>query len=150
MKKRVVLSVAAALLMGSTIVGAADAEESIEYRQNVFSVMKWHFGPMGGMVKGKIDFDAEDFSRRAALIAALAKMPKEGFAEGTDMGETRAKSEIWENKEKFDGGMDAMVEKADALVEVANSGDLDQIKPAFGALAKTCKGCHDNFREESK
>jgi len=43
-----------------------------------------------------------------------------------------------------------MVEKADALAEVAKSGDLDQIKPAFGALAKTCKGCHDNFREESK
>ena len=149
MKKALVSGMAVAMLvMGSLAHASEEADKAIEYRQNVFNVIKWHFGPMGGMVKGKVDFDAADFARRAELVAALAKMPAEGFGEGTDMGDTRAKAEIWQNKAKFDEGMSLMAERAAALAEVAKAGDMNTIKPAFGELAKTCKGCHDNFREE--
>lgn len=148
MKKHLITAIAAAAITMSATAGAVDADKAIEYRQGVFNAMKWHFGPMVGMIKGKIDYDAADFERRAKLIAALAQMPQEGFAEGTDAGDTDAKAEIWENKAKFDQGMKMMVEKSAALAEVAKSGDMAKIKPAFGALGKTCKGCHDNFREE--
>lgn len=124
------------------------AEKAIDYRKNVFSVIKWHFGPMAGMVKGKIDFDAADFQRRAELVAALAQMPQEGFIEGSDKGDTNAKPEIWQNKGKFDGGMKMLVENSAALAEASKSGDMAKIKPAFGKLAKNCKGCHDNFKKD--
>lgn len=148
MNKIIVLGMTAAVLMGSTLAAATDVEEAIEYRQSVFNTIKWNFAPMAGMVKGKIDFDAAEFSRRADIVAVLATMPREGFIEGSDMGETDAKSAIWENKDKFDSGMDALAENAAALAEAAKSGDMNVIKPVFGKLGKTCKGCHDDFRNE--
>ncbi|BBB31020.1 c-type cytochrome [Neptunomonas japonica] len=148
MKKIYAIGLAAAVLMGSNLAVADKVEDAIEYRQGVFKTIKWNFGPMVGMVKGKIDFDAADFSRRADLVAVLAKMPGEGFIEGSDMGDTDAKSEIWENKAEFDKGMDALAENAAALAVAAQSGDMSVIKPAFGQLGKTCKGCHDDFREK--
>lgn len=148
MKKAFVIGMAAAVLMGSTLASASDVEEAIEYRQGVFKTIKWNFAPMAGMVKGKIDFDAAEFSRRADMVAVLAKMPREGFIDGSDIGDTDAKPEIWENKEKFNAGMDALAKNAAALADAAKSGDMNVIKPAFGELGKTCKGCHDNFRVE--
>ena len=148
MKKIFVIGMAAALLMGSHVASATDVEDAIEYRQGVFKTIKWNFGPMAGMVKGKIDFDAAEFSRRADLVAVLAKMPGEGFIEGSDIGDTDAKPEIWQNKDKFDEGMNALAKNAAALADAAKSGDMNVIKPAFGELGKTCKGCHDNFRVE--
>lgn len=148
MKKIIIIGIAASVLMGSHLASATDVEDAIEYRQGVFKTIKWNFGPMAGMVKGKIDFDAAEFSRRADLVAVLSKMPGEGFIEGSDMGDTDAKPEIWENKDKFDAGMDALAKNAAALADAAKSGDMSVIKPAFGELGKTCKGCHDNFRVE--
>lgn len=148
MKRIFVIGMATSILMGSQLASATDVEDAIEYRQGVFKTIKWNFGPMAGMVKGKIDFDAAEFSRRADLVAVLAKMPGEGFIDGSDMGDTDAKPEIWENKDKFDSGMDALAKNAAALADAAKSGDMNIIKPAFGELGKTCKGCHDNFRVE--
>lgn len=148
MKKVIIIGIAASVLMGSHLASATDVEDAIEYRQGVFKTIKWNFGPMAAMVKGKIDFDAAEFSRRADLVAVLSKMPGEGFIEGSDMGDTDAKPEIWENKDKFDAGMDALAKNAAALADAAKSGDMSVIKPAFGELGKTCKGCHDNFRVE--
>ncbi|WP_028469867.1 c-type cytochrome [Neptunomonas japonica] len=148
MKKIYAIGLAVTVLTGSNLALADKVEDAIEYRQGVFKTIKWNFGPMAGMVKGKIDFDATEFSRRADLVAVLAKMPGEGFIDGSDMGDTDAKSEIWENKAEFDKGMDALAENAAALAVAAQSGDMSVIKPAFGQLGKTCKGCHDDFREK--
>ena len=148
MKKIFVIGMTAVVLMGSTLATATDIEDAIEYRQGVYNTIKWNFGPMAAMVKGKIDFDAAEFSRRADVVAVLAKLPREGFIDGSDVGDTDAKPEIWENKDKFNEGMDALAKNAAALADAAKSGDMDVIKPAFGTLGKTCKGCHDDFRVE--
>jgi cytochrome c556 len=34
------------------------------------------------------------------------------------------------------------------LNKAAQSGDLENIKKAFGATGQTCKGCHDDFRKK--
>jgi cytochrome c556 len=34
------------------------------------------------------------------------------------------------------------------LNSVAKSGNLDQIKAAFGPVGQACKACHDDFRKE--
>ncbi|MBR9830247.1 MAG: cytochrome c, partial [Oceanospirillales bacterium] len=112
-----------------------------------FSAMAWHFGTMGAMVKGKMDYDAEDFSRRAEIVAQLSKLPMEGFIPGSYTGETDALPAIEQEWDKFEGGMNTLIENTAVLAEVAKSGDMDQIKPAFGEVGKTCKGCHDNFKD---
>ncbi len=48
--------------------------------------MAYNFGDIGAMLKGKKDFDADVAAMRAANVAALAKLPLEGFIDGSDKG----------------------------------------------------------------
>jgi cytochrome c556 len=147
MKKIAMVGLAGVLVLGSTAALATDVEEAIEYRRGVFSAVKWHFATMADMVKGKQDYDAEDFARRAEIVAQLSRLPLEGFIPGSYEGDTEALPEIEQNWDKFEQGMNTLVEKTDALAAVAQSGDMEKIRPAFGEVGKTCKGCHDNFKE---
>lgn len=147
MKKIVMLGLAGVMGLGSTVALATDAEDAIKYRQGVFNAVKWHFGSMADVVKGKQDYNAEEFVRRAETVAQLSKMPWEGFVAGSYEGETDALPAIEQHRDKFDGGMNMLIEKTAALAVAAQTGDLDQIRPAFGEVGKTCKGCHDNFKD---
>ena len=120
---------------------------AVEYRKGIFKAIKWNFGPMGAMVKGKIDYDAESFRRRAENLAALSKMPLEGFRPGTYDRATSALPAIEQDWETFTKGMAALEENTAALAEVAKGGDMKAIKPAFVKVARTCKGCHDQFKD---
>jgi cytochrome c556 len=80
-------------------------------------------------------------------VAQLSKLPLEGFIAGSYEGDTDALPAIEQNWDKFEGGMNMFAEKADALAAAAKTGDMDQIRPAFGEVGKTCKGCHDNFKD---
>jgi cytochrome c556 len=37
---------------------------------------------------------------------------------------------------------------AQTLLLAAKSGNLDQLKAAFGPTAQSCKACHDDFRRK--
>ena len=147
MNKIAAMGLAGLLAAVSTTAIAAKPEDAINYRQGVFSAVKWHFGTMGEVVKGKQDYDAEDFARRADIVAQLSKLPLEGFVAGSYEGDTDALPAIEENRDKFEGGMNKFIETADALAAAAKTGDMDQIRPALGEVGKTCKGCHDNFKD---
>jgi cytochrome c556 len=123
-------------------------EDAIKYRKAAFTVMANHFGRIGAMANGKAPFDAKAAAENAALVAELASLPGTAFGPGTDKGETRAKPEIWSEADKFKAGMSKMVEETAKLNAAARTGDLAQLKTAFGAAAQTCKSCHDNFRKE--
>lgn len=152
MKSKLIVSVIGTALLSATLttsVARADmAEDAIKYRQAVFTAFRWHFGAMGAMVRGKVDYDAETFAHHATQFAALTRMPKEGFIEGSDFGDTAAKDELWENMDDVSARFDKLMEDADALA-AASGGSLDQVKGAFGEVGKSCKGCHDNYREKN-
>ncbi len=143
---------AVAGIMALGVVGSALAEdkydEAIEYRKAAFTMVKWHFGPMGAMAKGKIPFDAKAFAYHAEALAVLSKMPLEGFIEGSDMGETKAKPEVWSKRTDFEAKMQAFEKAAGELAVVAKSGDEGAIKAQFGETGKTCKSCHDDFKNK--
>ena len=69
MKKLVLLGLATALTSIS-LTAAAEVKpfEAIEYRQGIFKAIKWNFGPMGAMVKGKTEFNAEQFNKNAERL----------------------------------------------------------------------------------
>lgn len=128
---------------------AMSGEDAIEYRRAVFEVIAGNFKPMGAMVEGKIDYDAERFARNAERVAALSRMALEGFEGGPHAGEdTEALDAIWDQWEKFQQGMQQLQERAQALASAAEGGELSQVRGPFVEVADTCKGCHDNFREE--
>ncbi|WP_157729747.1 c-type cytochrome [Bacterioplanes sanyensis] len=121
--------------------------EAVEYRKGIFKAVKWQFGPMGDMVKGKIDYDAEEFSRRATNLAALSHMPLEGFRAGTYASSTSALPSIEDDWQTFADTMTQFQNNTAALQQAAASGDMKTIKPAFITVARTCKSCHDKFKD---
>lgn len=123
-------------------------EMAIAYRQNAFHMIKYHFGPMAGMVKGDKEFNAEEFLKNAEAVATLSKFPINGFIPGSDMGKTEAKSKIWDNMDDFKKKMETFQIEAASLAEVAKGGDMAAIKPQFGKVGESCKACHKEYKED--
>ena len=87
----------------------------------------------------------------ANQIDDFAKQQKFWFPPGTGPEteiEMKAKPEIWKQPAEFKAGQAAMSENAAKLAKVAAGQDLAAIKAQVQALGRTCKSCHDKYREE--
>ena len=148
--KTLVCSAIAATLLAMALPAAAQfakAEDAIEYRQGVYTVMGAHFGRIGAMVNGKVPFDAKAAADNAAIVAQMARLPWAAFGPGTEKGhDTKAKPEIWTEQAKFKDYGDKLVAESAKLEIAAKTGNLDTLKTAFAATADTCKTCHNAFR----
>lgn len=140
----------AATLAGAAVATAAvKPEAAINYRQSVYTMIGWNFGPMAQMVKGKTAWDAAEFSKHAERIAALTPQLMEGFPEGSSTGaKTEAKPDIWKNPDDFKSKMDDLVKQSRMLAEVAKGGDEAKMKEQFKTTAGSCKSCHDKYRTD--
>ena len=145
------------LFAAATLVGLATAlpaaaqfqkpEDAIKYRQSALSVMGSHFGRIGAMVNGRIPFDAAAAATNAEIVVVMSKLPFVAFIDGTQTGlNTRAKPEIWTERDKFNAAAAKMQEEVVKLNTAAKSGNLDQLKAAFGPVGQACKACHDNYQ----
>lgn len=110
--------------------------------------MAAHFGRVGAMANGRAPYDAKAAADNAEIAVAMSKLPWAAFGEGTDKGETRAKPEIWKEQAKYKEGADKMQAEMVKLAAAAKTGNLDNLKAAFGPAAGTCKACHDAYRKE--
>ncbi len=141
------LTRAAAALTLSASAQFAKAEDAIKYRQSALFVMGQHFGRLGAMANGRAPFDAKVAQENADIVAQMAKLPWAGFGPGTDKGApNKALPEIWTEQAKFKEHSEKLEAETVKLAAAAKTGNLDNLKTAFGATAGTCKACHDSFR----
>ena len=86
----------------------------------------------------------------ATSMAGLAANSSKWFPKGSgpDMGETGAKPEIWQHPGDFAAKQREFQAAARALDRAAGAGNIATIKANLAALGKTCKACHDLYREE--
>ena len=143
----------AATLAGMAVAVSAQAqfakpEDAIKYRKAGFTLTAAHFGRLGAMAQGKVPFDAKAAAESADVLAVVSKLPFTAFVDGSDKGETRAKPEIWKESAKFKEAADKNMAEVAKLATAAKTGNLDNLKAAFGSAAPTCKACHDNFRKD--
>ncbi len=142
------------------IVGVAVAEDgphdkAIKARQSMFQLYSYSMGILGGMAKGKIEYNADIAAEMASNLDAAANLGQSTFwPAGSDNSNaenatTRALPALWET-------YPAVVEKGDDLKTAtaalaANAGNgLDALKSSMGDVGKSCKGCHDKFRAKKK
>jgi cytochrome c556 len=149
MKKMLLTLLATSLLTAAAYAqNFDDAKEAIEYRQSAFGLISYQFVDMGAMLKGKKAFDQAVFITRANNVAALAKIPHEGFIEGSDQGKTDALAKIWQEKSEFDAKMKTFEDNTALLAAAAQTGDKNKMKQAFMDTGKSCKGCHDAYKKD--
>lgn len=147
--KKVTLLAAGLLSLGLTGVVSADQfEDAVTYRKAAFNLMKANVGPLGAMAEGKMPFDKEAFAQRAANLESLSRMPWEHFIDGSDMGETKAKAEVWSKAADYKAAAEKFQSESAKLAQISRTGDEKATKAQFGATAKTCKSCHESFKSK--
>ena len=146
--------VAAALLAaaaGSAVAQQAPKpEQLIKWRQSAFQVVAWN----SGRIKANLDgtYNKEQVVKAASVIAAIANSGLGSlFAPGSETGkgwhDTTAKPELFTNAAKAGERSADFAKESSELVRLASSGaDVGALKDQFGKLQKTCKSCHDDFR----
>lgn len=143
-----VLAAAAITLSAPAAAQFAKPEDAIKYRKASLTVMAAHFSRIGAMANGRAPFDAKLAAENADIVAAMSKLPWAAFTEGSEAGDTKAKPEIWKEPAKFKAGADKLQAEATKLAVAAKTGNLDNLKAAFGPAAETCKACHDAYRNK--
>ena len=139
------IAVPALLLLAAGV--QADVEKAVDYRQGLMNVYAWNVTTMKDMVKGDVAFDAAAFARHAKDLAAAAQLElMAAFPEDSINDESDATDAIWLDWEKFQDRHKDLQEASGKLAQAAAGGDEAAMKEQFGATAKTCKGCHDDFK----
>lgn len=143
-------------VLGLTLMAPAFAAKdpnlkAIKARQGEMQLRSFSAGPLFGMAKGKIEYNAELASLLANNLLLQTKMDLgRAWPKGSDntvYEESDALPEIWSTyPEIVEKGKD-FVKAVEALAAVAGNGQ-DALKSKVGALGKSCKGCHDDFREK--
>lgn len=156
MKKMVIRALVGLSALGIAAGASAQMkpEEMIKFRQSGYAFMAWNMAKIKAqVVDGSVPFDKAQVQAAANVIAAVANSGMGAlYAPGTDEGvgwkETRLKPEFFQQMDTVKEVGGNFVKQANKLAEVAASGDQAAIKAQFGETGKTCKACHDKFREE--
>ena len=151
MKTRLrLLALTGALLLPTGFAHAQDRkiEQAIKHRKAAFTLMATYVNRMVQTVDGHRPFDAKQMAQDAKVVELLSKLPWEGFVEGSERGDTRAKDDIWFEEDKFKRYANDLQIKTAAVTVAAESGDLKQFQAAVGQMRDACNTCHKAFRKD--
>jgi len=125
----------------------AKPEDAIKYRQSAMALQGATLGRVFAMANGRVPFDAKVAAENIEIVAMLNRLQFAAFVDGSDKGNTRAKPEIWTQKDKWASLVTRSQEDVAKLVVAGKTGNLDQIKAAVGPVGQSCKACHDEFQK---
>jgi len=149
MKPLLLATALAALALPAFAQDDDDLRKAVEVRQGMYKLYGNYIGPLGGMARGKMDYDAETAQRAAESLAAVASIDRSGFfPEGTssnDIDDSEALPALWENMDDVTERFDELESATQELAASAGDG-LDALKQSVGRVGQTCKGCHDEYR----
>lgn len=152
------LAVGAFVLTGALGGAAAQAADEpanvIKYRQAIMKANGGHMGALAAVAKGEVSF-TDDAAAHAEAIHGLSQNLARLFPPDTGKGDTEVESAalpaIWEKPDEFQQTIEALQQESQKLVEVAASGNPDQVALAQQIVQlgrQGCGGCHDQFREK--
>ena len=99
-------------------------------------------------IKGNLNGDTAVIAQKASEIEAWANEMVNFFPEGSTQSPSEALPAIWDNFDDFTAKAVANAEAAANLKTLAQSGaDAGALTNGFKALGKTCKDCHNDYKE---
>lgn len=133
--------------VSATAFAQAKPDVLVKQRQAAMTLQGKYLGPIGAMIKGSAPWNADIVARNATFLENLARMPWDGFDASTKGEKSRTKPEAYTDP-KFKAAAEALEEATSKLGAAARAKDEAGVKASFGAVAKACGSCHDNFREK--
>ncbi|MCC9621556.1 cytochrome c [Thalassospira sp. MA62] len=148
---RLLIGAAIALtITGSVVVSAHEGAEGVVHeRMEDMKAIRDQVKILVPMVKGTLPYDPEQVAKSARIIEGNAGSNlTDLFPEGTTGKPSEALPDIWEDWDAFSGIANDLQTRAEAVASIGeNSGSEDDFKAAMGEMLKTCKQCHNDFRE---
>ena len=83
----------------------------------------------------------------AEFLVSLASEMDSYFPENSNQSPSEAKDEIWLQWDDFVGAIQSFENASTALIDAAATEDPRAMDGAFSDMTKSCKSCHQQFRE---
>lgn len=144
---------AVALLAGIAVAQDQSPEEkAVGARKGLMQLFSYEAGPLFGMAKGDVPYDAEQATMRAQNLAALAQYAGHTLfvpASSVDdlPGKTRALPSVWQDQDEFQQNFQGLTDQTAIVVAEAGKGQ-EQLRAAVGELGQVCGNCHESFRQK--
>ena len=132
---------------------AKDPKKSaIKARQGEMQMRAYNAGPLFAMAKGKMPYDAAKAQMLADNLVKLMDIDiSSSWMQGTDNkaypDDTTSLPKIWTTYPEIKEYGKKYAKAVKELAAAAGKGEK-AMKSKVGALGKSCKGCHDDFREK--
>lgn len=146
--QQIVLGAFALTAVSAAFAADPKPEDEVRYRQSAFNVIGRNFAVLGAIAKGERPYDQAVAQKSANIVEALSTLPFGSFGPGTDIGTHKADPKVWKENAKFKEAAEKFQFEAAKLPAAAK--DIDTLKLQVGAVGKTCKACHDDFRVKDK
>ncbi len=147
------LMVVAALSLSAAPVfaGGHGGNPAVKARQSHMQLYAHNLGIIGGMARGKVEYDADAAQAAANNLAALSTLNQRSYwVPGTttaELGdETRALPAIFEAGSTAAAIGGQLAEAAAALAAVAGDGQA-ALGPALGPVGGACGACHEKYQQ---
>lgn len=154
--RKTIIALGALLALPLSSPGFADDDPNLDLiaaRKGEMTLRSFFLGPLVGMAKGEVPYDAAKAAQLAANLKHLGGLEMgPAWAPGTDLSKypehTTALAEIWSNYPEIAEYGKEYTAAVDALASSAGEG-LNQLRATIGDVGKSCKGCHDEYREKN-
>lgn len=143
----------ALVVIGATAAGVAraadDPAEVLAYRKNVMGSLAANISNVFAVLGGKVSY-SQHLVASAKALHESSTLLLDVFPEGSAVGDSRAKPEIWTDWAKFEESGKALQLASAELVTAAEGGDMAAIGAAAEKVGGACGGCHKPFRTEKQ
>ncbi len=122
----------------------ADGQAEYKYREGVMEAIGGQMASIGAIMKGQVH--KENLLIHARSIAELARIVPDIFPEDSAVRQSETLPAVWENPDEFKQKTEDFIAASDEFASAVESGE--GVGQALQKLGGSCKGCHDDFREE--
>ena len=123
-------------------------DQLVTKRQAIFKKFTKTLEPLGMVARDRQDYVRVEFMANAQALQELSTQPWVYFTADGNYPPTRAKPEVWSQAAEFKQAQDKYLTTVDQLVKVSGDNDMPAIRASVDAVQKSCKSCHEKFRNE--
>jgi cytochrome c556 len=124
-------------------------QTAVSFREALMTVINGTAGPLMGMQRGRVPYNAELVAKNAADLTTLAGMIPDAFARDTSSAtvKTMALPVVWQNHDEFLMTAGKLKTQLEALDMAVKGGSQDDVKTAIMNVGAVCGQCHMKFRQ---
>ena len=144
------VTLASLLFLGACSGEAKDThpDQPVTKRKAIFKQFTKTLEPIGMVARGRKDYKQPEFNASAVELQRLSSQPWSLFSADSNYPPTLAKAAVWAQPGEFKQAQDRFQSAVASLVLASQGSDMNRIKTAVEQVQGSCKGCHDEFRNE--